>query len=44
MWITPSESMIVRSSKSTVVGRAGRVPTATMIFSALTFCSRPLSS
>ena len=32
----PSESMMVRSSKSTLSGRAGRVPAAMMIFSAVT--------
>ena len=32
----PSESMIVRSSNSTLSGRAGLVPVAMMIFSALT--------
>jgi hypothetical protein len=43
-WAIPSESMIVRSSKSTLDGRAGRVPAAITIFSALTLLSRPLAS
>ena len=37
----PSESMIVRSSKSTLAGRAGRVPVAMTILSAVTLVSRP---
>ena len=40
-WRMPSESMMVLSSNSTVSGRAGRVPVATMIFSALTSRLRP---
>jgi hypothetical protein len=40
----PSESMMVCSSKSTVSGRAGRVPTAMMIFSAVTWLSWPVPS
>ena len=41
-----SESTIVSPSNSTELGRAGRVPTAMMILSALTFSrlSRPLST
>ena len=39
--MTPSESTIVRSSKSTLSGRAGRVPAAMMILSAVTLDSRP---
>ena len=35
-WSIPSESMIVRSSNSTLLGLAGFVPVAMMIFSALT--------
>ena len=40
----PSESMIVRSSNCTVAGRAGRVPVAITIASALACCCRPPSS
>jgi hypothetical protein len=39
-----SESMIVCSSKSTVSGRAGLVPVAITIFSAVTFRSCPVPS
>lgn len=39
--MTPSESTIVRSSKSTLSGRAGRVPAAIMILSKVTLDSRP---
>ena len=40
----PSESMIVCSSKSTVAGRAGLVPVAITIFSAVTWRSWPVPS
>ena len=40
----PSESMTVRSSKSTLAGRAGLVPVAITIFSALTMRTRPSRS
>ena len=39
--ITPSESTMVRSSKSTLSGRAGRVPAAMMILSEVILFSRP---
>ena len=39
--MTPSESTIVRSSKSTLSGRAGRVPAAMTALSKLTRVSRP---
>ena len=42
--MTPSESTIVRSSKSTLSGRAGRVPAAMMILSAVTLVSRPVAA
>lgn len=38
---TLSESITVRSSNSTVDGRAGRVPVAMTMFSAVTSTSRP---
>ena len=40
----PSESMTVRSSKSTLAGRAGLVPVAITIFSALAVRTRPSTS
>ena len=40
-WTIPSESMTVRSSNSTLAGRAGRVPVAITIFSALARRTRP---
>ena len=40
----PSESMIVRSSNSTLAGRAGRVPVAMTMFGALAVRTRPLPS
>ncbi len=43
-WMMPSESMIVRSSKATLDGRAGTVPVAMTIFSALTLRLRPPAS
>ena len=39
--MTPSESTMVRSSKSTLSGRAGRVPAATTALSKLIRVSRP---
>ena len=39
----PSESSTVRSLKSTLLGRAGRVPTAITIFSAVTRRRTPSS-
>ena len=36
-WMIPSESMIVLSSKATLAGRAGIVPVAMTMLSALTF-------
>ena len=39
----PSESSTVRSLNSTLVGRAGRVPTAITIFSAVTWRLAPSS-
>jgi hypothetical protein len=43
-WTMPSESITVRSSKSTVAGRAGRVPVAITILSAVARCIRPWPS
>jgi hypothetical protein len=43
-WTIPSESITVRSSNSTLGGRAGRVPVAMTIFSALARRSLPPSS
>ena len=43
-WLMPSESMIVLSSKATLGGRAGRVPVATTILSAVTLRVRLPSS
>src|SRR6266487_145308 len=43
-WTMPSESITVRSSKSTVAGRAGRVPVATTILSAVARPIRPWPS
>ena len=40
-WMIPSESMTVRSSNSTLLGRAGRVPVAITIFSAVAVRSLP---
>ena len=40
-WTIPSESMTVRSSNSTLAGRAGRVPVAITILSALARRTRP---
>ena len=40
----PSESMTVRSSNSTLLGRAGRVPVAITIFSAVARRTRPALS
>ncbi len=42
--IMPSESITVRSSNSTLSGRAGRVPVAMMILSAVTLLPLPYSS
>ena len=43
-WMMPSESMIVFSSKATVEGRAGRVPVAMTILSAVILRVRPARS
>ena len=43
-WTIPSESITVRSSKSTVAGRAGRVPVAITILSAVARRVRPSPS
>ena len=43
-WTRPSESMMVLSSKATLAGRAGSVPVATTIFSALVLRVRPAPS
>ena len=43
-WTIPSESMTVRSSNSTLSGRAGRVPVAMTILSALARRIRPAPS
>ena len=40
-WTIPSESITVRSSNSTLAGRAGRVPVAITILSALAWRLRP---
>ena len=40
-WMMPSESMIVLSSKATLDGRAGLVPVAMTILSAVTLRVRP---
>ena len=40
-WMMPSESMMVFSSKATLAGRAGLVPVAMTMLSALTFLVRP---
>ena len=43
-WTIPSESMTVRSSNSTLAGRAGRVPVAITILSAVAVRIRPTPS
>jgi len=43
-WTIPSESITVRSSKSTVSGRAGRVPVAITTLAAVARRSRPSPS
>ena len=43
-WTIPSESITVRSSNSTLSGRAGRVPVPITILSALAWRTRPTPS